>query len=234
MPTGQDARGCTGAFSRRSGSCSPPSVATPSSLSDRRWRKRRAPLSARARLTSHWALHAGRAAPGPDRLWSRPSGSQSLRPCEPLSPSHRPGQAVRASSSLARRRLSLSTHRKACGLLDAPELRARFARRHALRNPLSRRLRESEDVRAEPASSFLPTADHVALRLRALIASGEHAVLAGVHQADEELLAPIGDYLRHGNPSLETGRAVALVRQALIADRGSPDDIPLAPRRQPG
>lgn len=124
-------------------------------------------------------------------------------------------------------------YREACDLLDDPELRACFAGRHALRHALSRDLQEGDDV-SERAGSFLPTTAQVALKLRALIASGEYAALASVHAADEELLVVIADYLRHGDPTDEAARAVRRVRDVLIADRGPPEQVPLAPRGQPG
>lgn len=125
-------------------------------------------------------------------------------------------------------------YRQACDLLDDPDLRACFAGRHQLRDALSRRLREGEDAEEAPSGSFLPTTAQVALKLRALIASGEYAALTSVHDADEELLAVIGDYLRHGDPSRETEHIVTHVRDALIADRGPPERISRTLRKQPG
>jgi hypothetical protein len=125
-------------------------------------------------------------------------------------------------------------YREACDLLDDPELRACFAGRHALRDALSRGLRDGDGAGGDPSGSFLPTTAQVALKLRALIASGEYAALTSVHDADEELLAVIGDYLHHGDPSRETEHMVRYVRDALVADRGPPERISRTLRKQPG
>jgi hypothetical protein len=125
-------------------------------------------------------------------------------------------------------------YREARDLLEDPELRACFAQRGQLRDALSRRLREGVGAEKDPAGSFLPTASRIALKLRALVASGEYAALTSVYEADEQVLTVICDYLGYGKPSGEAQLAVTYVRDALIADRGPPEHIPLAPRRQPG
>lgn len=123
-------------------------------------------------------------------------------------------------------------YRKADSLLDDPELRACFARRRDLRNALGHQLSSRQEGRL--SGSFLPTAAEIALKLRSMISEGERAALATVEEADEDVLQLIVDYLHHGDPGPEAGRAIARVRDALIADRGPLRKTLVTPVRQPG